>query len=183
MLRAQIAFASSRRNEAAPLLLAAARRLEPLDAALARETYLDAFTAAMFAGRLAGAPGLPEVAEAARRAPPSPHQPRKADMLLDGLAVLFTDGYAAATPICRRALRAFCSEDTAVEDDLRWLWLASITAADLWDDETWYVALHSPRRDRPRGRRAQRAPARAQLTSSSCICSPASWRRPPRWST
>jgi DNA-binding CsgD family transcriptional regulator len=139
MLRAQIAFASSRRNEAAPLLLAAARRLEPLDAALARETYLDAFSAAMFAGRLAGAPGLPEVAEAARRVPPASHEPRKADMLLDGLAVLFTDGYAAATPICRRALQAFCSEDTAVEDDLRWLWLASITAADLWDDETWYV--------------------------------------------
>jgi DNA-binding CsgD family transcriptional regulator len=139
MLRAQIAFASSRRNEAAPLLLAAARRLEPLDAALARETYLDAFSAAMFAGRLAGAPGLPEVAEAARRAPPASHQPRKADMLLDGLAVLFTDGYAAATQICRRALQAFCSEDSAVEDDLRWLWLASITAADLWDDETWYV--------------------------------------------
>ena len=139
MLRAQIAFASSRRNEAARLLLAVARRLEPLDAALARETYRDAFTAAMFAGRLAGAPGLPEVAEAARRAPPSAHQPRKADMLLDGLAVLFTDGYAAATPICRRALQAFCSEDTAVEDDLRWLWLASITAANLWDDETWYV--------------------------------------------
>ena len=95
MLRAQIAFASSRRNEAAPLLLAAARRLEPLDAALARETYLDAFSAAMFAGRLVGGPGLPEVAEAARRAPPASHRPRKADMLLDGLAVLFTDGYAA----------------------------------------------------------------------------------------
>jgi DNA-binding CsgD family transcriptional regulator len=121
------------------LLLAAARRLEPLDAALARDTYLDAFSAAMFAGRLADGPGLPEVAKAARRAPPASHQPRKADMLLDGLAVRFTNGYAAATPISRRALQAFCSEDTSVEDDLRWLWLASITAADLWEDETWYV--------------------------------------------
>ena len=139
LLRAQIAFASSRGNEASPLLLAAGRRLEPLDAALARRTYLDAFSAAMFAGRLAGGPGLREVAEAARRAPPASHQPGKADMLLDGLAVLFTDGYAAATPISKRALQAFCSEDTSVEDDLRWLWLASITAADLWDDETWYV--------------------------------------------
>ena len=60
-------------------------------------------------------------------------------MLLDGLAVLFTDGYAAGTPVCGRALQAFCREDTSVEDELRWLWLASITAADLWDDETWYV--------------------------------------------
>jgi DNA-binding CsgD family transcriptional regulator len=139
MLRARIAFASSRADEASPLLLAAARRLQPLDAALARETYLDAFSAAMFAGRLAGGHGLPEVAAAARRAQPPSLPTRKADMLLDGLAVLFTDGYAAGTPICRRALQAFCREDTSVEDELRWLWLASITAADLWDDETWYV--------------------------------------------
>jgi DNA-binding CsgD family transcriptional regulator len=139
MLRARVAFALSRGNGACPLLLAAARRLEPLDAALARETYLDALSAAMFAGRLAGGHGLPEVAAAARRAPPVKHQPRKADMLLDGLAVLFTDGYAAGTPICRRALQAFRSEDISVKDDLRWLWLASMTAANLWDDETWSV--------------------------------------------
>ena len=82
LLRAQIAFASSRGKEAPPLLLAAARRLERLDAGLARETYLDAFSAAMFAGRLASGPGLLEVAQAARQAPPPPPQPRKGDMLL-----------------------------------------------------------------------------------------------------
>jgi DNA-binding CsgD family transcriptional regulator len=138
LLRAQIAFASSRGNEAPPLLLAAARRLEPLDVGLAHETYLDAFSAAMFAGRLASGPGLLEVAQAAREAPPS-HRSRRGDMLLDGLAVLFTDGYPAATPISKRALRAFCSEDITVEEGLRWLWLASVIAADLWDDESWYV--------------------------------------------
>ena len=52
LLRAQLAFASSRGNEATPLLLAAARRLEPLDLKLARETYLDAFSAALFGARL-----------------------------------------------------------------------------------------------------------------------------------
>jgi DNA-binding CsgD family transcriptional regulator/tetratricopeptide (TPR) repeat protein len=138
LLRAQIAFASSRGNEATPLLLAAARRLEPLDVELAHETYLDAFSAAMFAGRLASGPGLREVALAARGAPRS-HRSRRGDILLDGLAVLFTDGYAAATPISRRALRAFCSEDISVEEGLRWLWLASVIAADLWDDESWNV--------------------------------------------
>jgi DNA-binding CsgD family transcriptional regulator len=121
VLRARI---SSSRDEAPPLLLAAARRLEPLDAALARETYLDAFSAAMFAGSA-------KVAEAARRAPAAPHPPREADLLLDGLAVRFTDGYAAAAPITRRALQGF--------SDPRRLWLASIAAADLWDDETWCV--------------------------------------------
>src|SRR5262249_20196369 len=53
LLRAQIAFVSTRGREAPPLLLDAARRLESLDAALARETYLEAFAAALFAGRLA----------------------------------------------------------------------------------------------------------------------------------
>jgi hypothetical protein len=138
LLRAQIAFATSRGNEAPPLLLAAARRLEPLDIGLARETYLDAFSAAMFAGRLATGAELPDVAEAARRAPPA-HDPRNGDMLLDGLAVLFTHGYPAAVPISKRALQAFCSEDISMEEGLRWLWLASVTAADLWDDESWHV--------------------------------------------
>ena len=68
LLRAQIAFASSHGSTAAPLLLAAARRLEPLDDGLARETYLEAISAAMFAGRLAGGVGAAEVAQAARAA-------------------------------------------------------------------------------------------------------------------
>ena len=65
-LRAQIAFASRRGRDAPPLLLAAARRLDPLDAALARETYLEAIASAMFAGRLGTGPDVHEVAEAAR---------------------------------------------------------------------------------------------------------------------
>ena len=65
-LRAQIAFASRRGRDAPPLLLEAARRLDPLDAALARETYLEAIASAMFAGRLGTGPDVHEVAEAAR---------------------------------------------------------------------------------------------------------------------
>jgi DNA-binding CsgD family transcriptional regulator len=137
LLRAQIAFAVSRGNEAPPLLLAAARRLEPLDMELARETYLDAISAAMFAGRLAGAVGPVEVAAAVP--PARTDQTRKGDMLLEGLASLFTDGYPAAMPIARRALRAFCAEDISVADGLRWLWLASAVAADVWDDKSWHV--------------------------------------------
>jgi hypothetical protein len=45
VLRARIAFASSRGSQAPPLLLKAARRLG-LDPALARETYLEALSAA-----------------------------------------------------------------------------------------------------------------------------------------
>jgi DNA-binding CsgD family transcriptional regulator len=138
LLRGQIAFTSGRGGAAPALLLAAARRLEPLDAALSRDTYLEAFSATMFAGQLAGDVGVREVARAARGAPPS-CRPRNGDRLLDGRAVLFTDGYAAAVPISRRALQAFCREDIPATDGLRWLWLATLTAADLWDDESWHV--------------------------------------------
>jgi DNA-binding CsgD family transcriptional regulator len=134
MLRGRIMFASSGGGDATALLLTAARRLEPLDPGLARMTYLDAFSAAI----VAGGPESTEVATAARRAPPAPGPSRSVDMLLDALAVRFTDGYGAATPLCRQALEA-CRADASVEDDLRRLWLASVTAADLWDDETWYA--------------------------------------------
>jgi DNA-binding CsgD family transcriptional regulator len=53
------------------------------------------------------------------------------------LTVLFADGYARATPTGQRALEAFAVDDLSVEDGLRWLWLASAAAADLWDDERW----------------------------------------------
>ena len=75
LLHAQLVFVSSRGTDAMPLLLAAARRLEPLDVSLARETYVDAFSAAMFGGRLNGGIGMREVTEAARSAPHPPGAP------------------------------------------------------------------------------------------------------------
>ena len=85
------------------LLLEAARRFGPVDPELARETYLEALTAAIFAGPLAG-PGASsrEVAEAARAAPPT-RAPRAPDLLLDGLVALLTDTYVAAVPTLREA--------------------------------------------------------------------------------
>jgi DNA-binding CsgD family transcriptional regulator len=117
-LGAQIAFASQRGRDAPPLLLEAARRLDPLDAALARETYLEAITAAMFAGRLGTGPDEREVAEAARASNRAP-------------------GPASVAPLSR-ALRAFGEPDGGGEDR-RWLWLACRLAQDLWDDELWHV--------------------------------------------
>ncbi|HTE61369.1 MAG TPA: LuxR C-terminal-related transcriptional regulator, partial [Solirubrobacteraceae bacterium] len=137
LLRAQIEFAVNRGSDAPPLLLAAARTLEPLDARLARETYLDALLAAMFAGSLAPGGGLLDVAAAARAAPPPPHAPRAPDLLMEGLAVRITEGYPAGVPILKRALSAFGSEQRFREEEIRWHWLACHTAHDLWDDETW----------------------------------------------
>jgi DNA-binding CsgD family transcriptional regulator len=137
-LRAQLAFALRRGSDAPPLLLSAAQRLEPLDAMLARETYLEAIAAAIFAGRLSSGPGVLEVAEAASAAPPAPEPPRTIDLLLDGLATRFTDGYAAGVPALRRALDAVSEDDGHTEDDIRWLWLACRIAPDLWEDEAWH---------------------------------------------
>ena len=135
-LRAAIAFARRRGSDAPALLLDAARRLEPLDTALARETYLEAMAAAMFAGRLGGTPGVREAAAAAHAAPPAPQPPRAVDRLLDGLATRFTEGYSAGVPPLRKALGAFRSAEGG---DVRWLWLACRLAQDLWDDELWAV--------------------------------------------
>lgn len=115
-----------------------ARQLGPLDVRLARETYLDALAAAIFVGRLAGGADLPEVARAALGAPPTP-QPRAPDLLLDGLAVLITDGYEAGTPALQPAVAAFRSGDLTLEDELRWFFVACHAAHDLWDDEGWYA--------------------------------------------
>jgi DNA-binding CsgD family transcriptional regulator len=136
--RAQIAFVTTRGNNAAPLLLEAADRLADLDPALARETYLEALVAAGFAGPLAGAGASAlEVARAARAAPPpaSP-TPRGIDLLLDGLATLFSEGYEAAVPILRQAQNSFATDVPAAEE-LRWGWAATVVSVHLWDDERW----------------------------------------------
>jgi DNA-binding CsgD family transcriptional regulator len=137
LLRAQIAFASRRGSDAPPLLLRAARELEAVDADLARATYLEAMAAGLFAGRLAGEVGLVEVSEAALAGPPPPVPPRPPDLLLHGLAIRFTEGYAAAAPILKEALSAFRRETALPPQEARWLWVAGFVASDLWDDETW----------------------------------------------
>jgi DNA-binding CsgD family transcriptional regulator len=133
LLRAQITFTLRRGGDAPRLLLESARRLETLDAGLARETYVDAFVAAAYAGRLAS-DGQEAVAEAARLAPPAPQPPRAVDLLLDGLVIRFTEGYPASVPLLRAALDAF-----RAAPDARWLWFAATMAVDLWDDDTWHA--------------------------------------------
>jgi DNA-binding CsgD family transcriptional regulator len=136
LLRGQIAFSLGRGSDAPPLLLKAAKRLEPLDQRLARDTYLEALTAVFFPGILASDESVLETARAARAAPISSHPPRASDLLLDGLGLLITEGYAAGTPTLRAAVNAFRDEDLSRGEGRRWLSLASRVAAFLWDDET-----------------------------------------------
>ena len=110
LLRGRIAFVSNLGSDAPSLLLKAAKRLEPLNLDLARETYLTAWSAASLAGHLAGAGDLLEVSRAARALPPPTDPPRPVDLLLDGLTRLVTDGPAVAAPTLRQAVNAFATE-------------------------------------------------------------------------
>ncbi len=122
LLQAQLAFVSSRGSDATALLLAAARRLEPLDVSIARETYVDAFSSAMFGARLNGIVGLAEVAQAARTVlRPRDVEPATADLLLDALVAL-TDDYESAVPRCHEAVLRLSGEKASAKERLRWLW-------------------------------------------------------------
>ena len=139
LVRGHLAFASGLGRDAPPLLLAAARRLMPFDLELARETYLDAWGAALFAGRLATAGDLSEVSRVAKVAPPPTRALRPSDLLLDGLATLITDGRAAAAPTLRRVANAFAAAEGSAEESFRWGWLTTVPSNVLWDEETWYA--------------------------------------------
>jgi DNA-binding CsgD family transcriptional regulator len=136
LLHAQITFAMTRGRDAPPLLLEAARWLEPLDATLARETYLEAFAAALSADRLVREGDAGQIA-AAVLAASWERSTRASDLLLDGLALLTREGYVAGAPALKAALRAFRAEPLPEQDELRWLWLACRIARALADDGAW----------------------------------------------
>jgi DNA-binding CsgD family transcriptional regulator len=144
-LRGQIAFDQLRGTTAPRLLLGAARLLDPLDASLAREAHLEALVAAMWAGDLGSPGGVREAAEAALAAPAAPDPPRATDVLLDGLALRFTQGHAAAAPALTRALELLLALDSSPCEARGWLWLvgirgpSSLIALELWDVESWHT--------------------------------------------
>jgi DNA-binding CsgD family transcriptional regulator len=144
-LRGQIAFDQRRGIDAARLLLHAARLFEPLDADLARETYLEALIAAMDAGDLSRLGGVREAAEAARAAPLGPGPPRAVDVVLDAVALWVTQGHAAAAPTVARALELLVTLDAGAGEAHHWLWLVGgrsggiLVAMELWDFESWHA--------------------------------------------
>ena len=98
LLRGHAAVVSADGNEGAPLLLDAARQLEPFDLSLARRAYLTAWSAAITAHHLGGKDVLLEVSRAVRALPPLPPDPHPLDLVIEGFALLITDGHAAAMP-------------------------------------------------------------------------------------
>jgi DNA-binding CsgD family transcriptional regulator len=149
-MRAQVAFALRRGSDAPPLLLRAAQRLRTLDAQLAQQTYLEALVAAIYAGRLAHGGDVLEIARAATFTPSGTDPLAHSHLLLRGLAVRLTDGYVAAAPTLKDALRRYRATQP---QELDWLWVSySLVAMDLWDDEAWFeLAAGQVRRARADG--------------------------------
>jgi DNA-binding CsgD family transcriptional regulator len=156
-LRGQVAFASGHTGDASIALLKAARRLERFDLDLARETYLAAWGAAtLTVGGPGGPEGTPaptpaprerseggdadvllEICRSARALPPPPDGPRPLDLTLEGLALLITDGHAAAATTLQRAAKVLTS--IPVDDVLRWGWVATRTSSAVWDYEGFHA--------------------------------------------
>jgi DNA-binding NarL/FixJ family response regulator len=137
VLRARVSFGSERGSDAPTLLLQAAQRLEPIDPSEARETYLDALTAALFASQQAGPSSARAIAKLARAAPRPPRARRAVDDLLDSLALMILEGPTTGIPVLQDAIHAFCGNGVDNQERLRWSWLAGRMAGFIWDYDSW----------------------------------------------
>lgn len=131
LVRGRIAHAAGFNKEAPPMLLAAARRLEPFDTDLARETYLLAWGAAAWGA--ADAESLATISGAIRELPPRTGSPRPIDLVLEACALLVTEGRGTAVTTLRRAMTALV--DLPVPDLLKWGWAACGLSPAVWDEQ------------------------------------------------
>lgn len=135
LLRGQMSFAATRSGDAARLLLDAAVRLRELDPVLARDTYLEALSAAIFAGPLGGPGAGPRDIAAAAAAAPLACATRTPDLLLDGFVALYSGSYCEGVPSLRKAQSTF--KAASQTDQLRWMWGTTVASMHLWDDASW----------------------------------------------
>ena len=133
-LRARLAFAQRRGGDALPLLLHAARRLEPVDQELAVDTYRETLAVALSTGNRDAAL---EAAEAFRAMPRSEPQ-TGAELLITGQAVRLTDGNAAGLRVLKHALEAFQTGRMTTEEELAGFPFACPVAFSVWDEESSY---------------------------------------------
>ncbi len=134
-MHAQIAFGLNCGGEAPSLLLQAAQRLQWVAADQASDTYLEAVVAGIYAGRLAVGAGMSEVARAALSAPLGPEPLPYPQLLLRGLAVRVLDGYVAAAPLLKEALRQYRAQPQRLDALCH---PYNLVAIELRDDEAWF---------------------------------------------
>ena len=133
LLRGHIALVLGYGDDAAPLLLEAARQLEPLNFDLARQAYLTAYASAFSASYLGQRSVFLEICRAIEDLPAQPGTPDAIGLLLEGMARTHTDGRATAMPILKRAVTAVA--DMPPVDVLRWGWMAPFSSHVTWDPD------------------------------------------------
>jgi DNA-binding CsgD family transcriptional regulator/tetratricopeptide (TPR) repeat protein len=133
LLRGQLAVVSGYGRDAPPLLLEAARQLEPFDDELARGAYLSAYGAAYAAAHLAPPDTFLEICRAAQKFAAGRGTPQALDLLLEGLSRMHTDGRAVAVPILQRAAVALA--ELPPDDVVLWGWLAGPPTHVVWDSD------------------------------------------------
>jgi DNA-binding CsgD family transcriptional regulator len=133
LVRGHVALAAGAGSDSHELLFKAARALEPFDVELARETYLSAWGASGLTGHPDEARARQEISRAALALRVPNAEARPLDLLLEGLALLTTDGYAAANPTLQLATKALV--DMPLADVLRVGWMATSPGALIWDFE------------------------------------------------
>ena len=133
LLRGHVAVVRGYGNDAASLLLNAARQLEVFDLELARGAYLTAYGSAFSAAHLGEADVFLEICRAIEGLPPPQGGPDAKSPLLEGLARMHTDGRAVGTPILQRAANALA--EMREEDVLRWGWTAPMASNATWDSD------------------------------------------------
>jgi ATP/maltotriose-dependent transcriptional regulator MalT len=112
----------------------AAKQLEPFDLGLARRAYLTAWHAAAAANHLGGQSALSEVCRAVRALPPLPPDPHPLDLVIEGLALLVTEGHAVAMPTLQRAAKEVIR--LSVEDIVRSGVQVGGVRLAIWGDES-----------------------------------------------
>jgi DNA-binding CsgD family transcriptional regulator len=83
---------------------------------------------------------LAEICRAARALPRS-SEPGPAEVLLEGLALMITDGLPVAAPALRQAVSLFAGDGVSPGDRLRWSYMAIGPAIRLWDDHSYRAIL------------------------------------------
>ena len=121
-------------------LLDAARQLQRREPVAGREALLEALLAAMSADGPAAGATMVEAARVARAAAAA-HRSHPVDLMLRGMATRVLDGYTGSVNPLRTAIAAFRDGEPDPRTT-RWLGLAGLVAADLWDEPTW-LALAS----------------------------------------
>ena len=135
-----IRFSDGRGGETPSLLFQAAMGLKSTDPQLAREVLMEAFEAAMWAGRLTSGTTALAVARAARGFPAPDGNKHVGNLLLSAYSARLTQGYASAVEGWRRAIAAHIDE---LGPQLKWDGLVWNATGELLDYEAHYATART----------------------------------------